>query len=102
MFAVIYTFEIHTEMAQEFIQSWGELTELIKKYEGGLGSRLHKQEEGKYLAYAQWPDRDTWKNSGDKLPAEADDVWKRMKACCISSETTFTMDLEKDLLIPYE
>jgi hypothetical protein len=28
---------------------------------GSLGARLHRSDEGTFIAYAQWPDRESWK-----------------------------------------
>ncbi len=98
MFAVIYQFEVKEGRESEFIDAWKELTQLIYEYEGSLGSRLHRQKDSIYLAYAQWPDRETWKNSGNKLPESADKVRKTMKDCCSGIETLYELDCVEDLL----
>ena len=38
-----------------FETAWLELTKLIYKHCGSLGSRLHVGDDGVYYAYAQWP-----------------------------------------------
>ena len=53
MFALVYRFRIHENTEQAFISSWAELTRMIRKHEGSLGSRLHKEDETTYIAYAQ-------------------------------------------------
>ena len=35
-----------------------------------LGSRLHLAEDGTLVAYAQWPDQDTWQRSRDAGPID--------------------------------
>ena len=62
MFAAIYRFNVKEGMDAQFIDSWGALTRMIYEFEGSLGSRLHKQADGVYIAYAQWPDFNTWNN----------------------------------------
>jgi hypothetical protein len=99
MFSVIYLFKIKSETAHDFVKYWKELTVLIKKHEGGLGSRLHKQNEYNYIGYAQWPDKETWGNSGNKLPDTANAIRKGMRACCVSVETLYELDVVADLLI---
>ena len=99
MFSVIYLFKIKSETEQDFIKYWKELTLLIKKYEGGLGSRLHKQNKNNFIGYAQWPDKKTWKDSGNKLPDTAMAIRKGMRACCESVETLYELDVVEDLLI---
>ena len=53
MYVVMYSFQIKPHQEQNFIESWKGLTALIYKYEGSLGSRLHKQKPQNYIAYAQ-------------------------------------------------
>ncbi len=98
MFCVIYAFHVLPGKEDDFLQAWADMTHLIRKHEGGWGSRLHHEKEGTYLAYAQWPDRETWENSGNKLPPEADEVRTTMRASCEQIETLHTMDMLMDLL----
>ncbi len=98
MFAVIYQFNIKENMNSEFIKAWKELTQLIYEYEGSLGSRLHGLNHRSYIAYAQWPDRETWKNSGRNLPDSADRIRIAMKDSCSSIEVLYELDSVEDLL----
>lgn len=98
MFAVIYQFEVKENRKTQFIEAWEELTQLIYKYEGSLGSRLHAEKDYLFIAYAQWPDRETWKNSGDKLPDHADEVRAQMKEACVKIVTLHELDCINDLL----
>lgn len=98
MFTVIYTFKVKPNNEKDFITSWKRLTEFIYQYEGSLGSRLHKQKSSEYIAYAQWPDRESWKNAGKKLPPEASVVSERMRECCFSIDTSYEMEVVEDLL----
>lgn len=59
-FCVIYRFKVHTGAEESFRQGWERLTEAIRDKRGGLGSRLHLADDGWWVAYAQWPDRETW------------------------------------------
>lgn len=85
-------------MNSEFIKSWKQLTQLIYEYEGSLGSRLHKLNDTSYIAYAQWPDRETWKNSGNNLPDSADRIRKTMRDCCTNIEVLYELNSIEDLL----
>ena len=98
MFCVIYSFDVHEGQDEKFIQAWAGLTKLIYQYEGSLGSRLHQESEHRYLAYAQWPNRKRWEDSGDQMPEEADQFRKDMKDSCSKIETLHTMELSEDLL----
>ena len=98
MFAVIYRFNVHPGKEVEFEDAWEHLTKLILEYEGSLGSRLHRNENGEYIAYAQWPDRETWLNAGSNLPAAAEGYRKNMRESCQSIETLHELDPINDLL----
>lgn len=98
MFTVIYKFNVKNGMNQEFIEGWKGLTELIFEYEGSLGSRLHSVHNDLYVAYAQWPNKSTWENSGSKLPKAADLFRDKMKNSCEQIETEYEMDVVCDLL----
>lgn len=62
-FYVIYRFRLRPGMEESFKEGWGRLTESIREKRGGLGSRLHHSDDGWWLAYAHWPDRQSWENS---------------------------------------
>lgn len=98
MYVVIYQFNVKPQQAETFIKAWEGLTELIYKHEGSLGSRLHKQDEQTYIAYAQWPDKTTFKNSGNNLPGSTDEVRKAMREACESIKTLHELEMVKDLL----
>lgn len=98
MFCIIYEFQVNTNSEPDFIKNWKGLTDLIYKYENSLGSRLHRIEDGQFLAYAQWPDRNTWENSGSKLPLAANAFRDGMRAACSNIKTSFELDVEEDLI----
>lgn len=98
MTAVIYKFNVKPGRSEDFIKAWKEMTELIYEFENSLGSRLHKQDEELYIAYAQWPDIGTWKNAGDRLPDGASELRKKMKESCSTIETLHCLEVVEDLL----
>ena len=54
-FAVIYRARIHPGKEDQYIAAWSRITQLLKAERGGLGSRLHRDADGIWYAYAQWP-----------------------------------------------
>jgi len=60
MFSVIYQFTIKENRQSEFIDAWKQLTQFIYEYEGSLGSRLHKESDDSYIAYAS--ENSAWRN----------------------------------------
>ena len=53
-FVVLYRWKLKTGMEGQFIESWSQVTALLRGL-GSLGSRLHKGPEGLWYGYAQWP-----------------------------------------------
>ena len=98
MFCVVYSFKVLPGKDQDLIDSWTNLTKLIYQYEGSLGSRLHRTPDGSYIAYAQWPSRERWKESGDNLPEEATHASKRMREACSEISTLYELDPVQDLI----
>lgn len=98
MIAVILKFKVKPNHTEIFIDHWKQLTEFIYEYENSLGSRLHKESDSVFIAYAQWPDRDTLNDPDSRLPCEALEVRQRMRNACESIEKLFELELTEDLL----
>ena len=63
MFAVIYRWKVLPGREAQFEEGWRAGTAAIAREFGGWGSRLHRGEDGVFVAYAQWPDRETWEKT---------------------------------------
>ena len=98
MFTVIYTFKLKEDKIQQFIENWTELTKLIYKHQGSFGSRLHKVDKLNYVAYAQWPDKETWGSEWKNMPEYSKEISRKMKEACLKSETAYELDVVVDLL----
>jgi quinol monooxygenase YgiN len=98
MYCLIYQFDVKPEKTKEFEAAWVGLTKLIYEFEGSLGSRLHIDENGNYIAYAQWPSKDVFDNAGNNMPAEADLFRKAMRESCTEIKTLYKLDEVTDLL----
>lgn len=96
MFTVSYRFNIHPKQNEAFEESWKQVTKLIYRHCGSLGSRLYKSSETSYLGIAQWPDKQTWDESS--LEGLDPHSWRlKMRACCSSIETLDELELIHDL-----
>jgi len=70
--SVLYFFDVKEDKEDQekvFIENWTKLTALIYEYQGSLGSRLHKTEDGRYYGYAMWPNKELWEHSGSSVVA---------------------------------
>lgn len=100
MFTIIYYFKVKEGQENLFIESWKGLTELIYEYEGSLGSRLHKAESNLFIAYAQWPNRETWESAinNSKLPEIANQLRNQVSSSCFEIKTEYKLEVIEDLL----
>ena len=69
-FAVIYRWKVKPGMEAQYQRGWERVTERLKADRGALGSRLHKMDDGTWVAYAQWPSRAAWERSRAMGPAD--------------------------------
>ncbi len=99
MYAVIYQFDVVPGREKDFEKTWQLATESFITHAGGLGSRLHKNEGGSYIAYAQWPDKTTWESARQKLPKKALEDLQRMNTYCKKIAVLFNMEVINDLLV---
>lgn len=97
MFIAIDEFVVKEGQDSTFIRNWEIVTEAIFKFRGSLGSRLHKEADGKYVAYAQWPDEETFEKD-IPLPSEALDAREIMKNSCLSTTIAYRLKVVSDLL----
>jgi heme-degrading monooxygenase HmoA len=60
MFVALYRWKLREGQEEKFREGWRRRTGEIYQKCGSLGSRLHRAEDGTWMAYAQWPDRHAW------------------------------------------
>ncbi|WP_423606557.1 antibiotic biosynthesis monooxygenase family protein [Sphingomonas sp. MS122] len=65
MFVAAYWWKVHPGKEAQFRAAWRRGTELIQARYGSLGSRLHRDDEGRFIGVAEWPDRATWQAAFD-------------------------------------
>ena len=68
--AVIYHWKITPGKETTFEKMWYQSTKTIYEHWGSFGSSLHKTKDGTYLAYARWPDHETWQKMIQEYTAE--------------------------------
>lgn len=98
MYIVIYEFQVLQGEDQRFREAWEALTAWFYTHAGSLGSRLHAPEGNTYLAYAQWPNRETLETARDLLTPKARGWSETMRACCSAIEVRYQGAVLTDLL----
>lgn len=83
-FAVIYRWRLKPGKEDQFRQGWERATVLLMRERGALGSRLHKADDGTWVAYAQWPSKSAWETSRS-LPSVDPGASQMMKDAIIES-----------------
>lgn len=63
MFIAAYSWTVRPGKEAQFRAAWRRGTELIREKYGSYGSRLHRDEAGRYIGVAEWPDRETWQRA---------------------------------------
>lgn len=70
----------------------------IRENCGGLGSRLHKAEDGTFIAYAQWKDKETWEKA-QEIPTIDEAAAAMMRDSIEERFPTVFMNAIDDLLL---
>jgi quinol monooxygenase YgiN len=88
MFCAVYQWQVKVGMEEQFRQTWRTITEAIFAQNGSLGSRLHQNEDGTFVAYAQWPSRDLWAANAPTLGV---DLARQERDACLVEGTAVTV-----------
>ncbi|MEN8238819.1 MAG: antibiotic biosynthesis monooxygenase [Actinomycetota bacterium] len=95
MFVVIHRMHVKTDRRQRFVACWRTVAEALEEDCGGLGSRLHVADDGTYIAYSRWPDRETWENC--ETPARYAAVNNTMHEACETMEVLYELETVTDI-----
>ena len=97
MFIALYRWGVKEGQEDRFREGWRRLTEEIYSRRGSHGSRLHRAEDGTWLAYAQWPDRQSWEASGGAVVVDVE-ASEMMSESIEVSHAPVLMEVADDLL----
>ncbi|MFP5263535.1 MAG: antibiotic biosynthesis monooxygenase family protein [Blastocatellia bacterium] len=103
MFIVVYRWKLKEGMEDRFRQGWRAATEAISQRYGSLGSRLHKADDGAWVAYAQWPDKERWEAMRGGSPADVpgfDLMRESIDGSTKTASPLFCMTVTDDYLKP--
>ena len=97
MFIALYRWELKEGQEERFREGWRRLTVEIRERRGSHGSRLHRAEDGTWVAYAQWPDRRTWERATGVEAADGEAL-EMMRESIEVSHPPLLMEVSDDLL----
>ena len=95
MFVVIHRMQVKPDQRQHFVACWRTVAEAMEEQGGGSGTRLHVAEDGTYIAYSRWPDRQTWE--AYETPTRYVQVDDSMRETCESMEVLYELETVTDI-----
>ncbi len=70
--AVLNRWKIRRGKEDDFAAAWTRYTDHMIEQGGAFGARLHKADDGSFVAYSWWPSRKVWDIAqGLKMPARS-------------------------------
>lgn len=100
MFIALYRWRLKEGCEADFCEGWRKRTIEIRDNYGGWGSRLHKAEDGTFVAYAQWKDKETWEAAVAKSVVDSEAV-ELMRRSISQRLPDVYMDVVDDLLLKF-
>ena len=99
MFIAVYRWTVKKDMEERFVAAWTAGTKSISKIYGSWGARMHRDEKGGFVSYAQWPDRAAWEKARDnRFRHDEKQAAKDFYESIENSDTVMLMDVIDDLL----
>ena len=98
-FCVLYRARIHPDKEANYVAAWSRLTRLIRSQRGGLGSRLHRGNDGIWYAYAQWASAEA-RTSAFDLPSVDPAAQADVADAIIEYFPEILLDPIEDQLVP--
>jgi hypothetical protein len=104
MFVAVYWWRVHPGKEEQFVEAWTRGTDLIREIYGSYGSRLHRDADGRFVGYAEWPDRATWQRAFDRKMVYDDPEIRAAFVDAVAevppdADPIFTMEVVSDRLI---
>ena len=104
MFIAVYWWRVHPGKEEQFRAAWRRGTDLIREIYGSYGSRLHRDADGRFVGYAEWPDEETWRAAFDREMVYDEPETRAAFVDAIAevppdADPIFTMTVMDDLLL---
>lgn len=103
MFVAVYWWRVHPGKEDQFREAWRRGTARITERYGSFGSRLHRNLDGRFVGYAEWPDEVTWRTAFEAKMVYDDPEARAMFLEAVAEmppngEPVFAMEVTDDLL----
>ena len=103
MFVAVYWWRVKPGRRTSSAKPGAAETEAITALYGSHGSRLHRERDGRFVAYAEWPDEESWQRAFDARMVYDDPPVRAMFVDAIAETPpgnlpVFTMTVTDDLL----
>jgi heme-degrading monooxygenase HmoA len=69
--AVLYRWKLKSGKDEDFVAAWERHAQVLCTESGMIGSRLHKADDGTFVAYSYWPSRKAWEKAQVEPPKSA-------------------------------
>lgn len=99
MFIVLYRWRVKPHLERQFIESWSEMTDYLRKNYDSLGSRLHRGSDGLFYGYAQWMSAEDRKNAFTNDNAEISEAGLKMRESIEESFSEIVLESIADYLV---
>jgi len=99
MFVALYRWKLKEGQEEKFQEGWRRRTGEIYRKCGSLGSRLHRAEDGTWVAYAQWSNRQDWE-AARLVPVADTEAPIMMKESVEISYPEMLLEVVRDLIRP--
>jgi heme-degrading monooxygenase HmoA len=104
MFVAVYWWKVKPGKEAQFRKAWRRGTQLIQQIYGSFGSRLHRDADGRFVGYAEWPDEATWRAAFDRGMAYDEPATRAAFLDAVldvpaHDDPIFTMTVTDDLLL---
>ena len=105
MFAGIYRGHVKPSKEEDFQKSWNVVATFFVEKRGALGSSLHQSEEGMWVAYSRWPNRETrdasWPKEEEEVngsfPPDVKEAVETLRNCFEDEMPQICMELKDEV-----
>lgn len=81
MYVVLYQFQVKEGREADFRRHWNTLTQAMLVETKSVGARLHAGEHSVFVAYVQWPSKESYEGQKDLSKAAVEARTAMLESC---------------------